>query len=164
MHRVFSTDGFARQLRSTIATTSFKFMLEDVPLPVWKTSTGKCSLSLPAATSSQARRIKSAFSLDRHPSSSLAVAQAAFTTPKPRIKPSGMVWPLMGKLSTARWVDAPKRASSATSIAPMESFSMRISSSMESGASKFKPGYSANAELGLTGTASRREQDLCLFS
>jgi hypothetical protein len=33
---------------------------------------------------------------------------------------------LMGKLSTARWVDAPHRASEGTAISPMESRSTRL--------------------------------------
>ncbi len=37
-----------------------------------------------------------------------------------------MRWPEIGKLSTARWVEAPYMASAGTSISPMESRSMRV--------------------------------------
>ena len=42
------------------------------------------------------------------------------------MKAAGIGRPLIGKLRTARWVEAPKSASSGTSISPIESFSSRI--------------------------------------
>ena len=38
----------------------------------------------------------------------------------------GSGWPEIGKLRTARWVEAPYRASAGTSISPIESRSMRV--------------------------------------
>ena len=38
-----------------------------------------------------------------------------------------MRWPEIGKLRTARWVEAPYSASAGTSISPIESRSTRVS-------------------------------------
>jgi hypothetical protein len=38
----------------------------------------------------------------------------------------GIGWPEIGKLSTARWVEAPYSASAGTAISPIESRSIRV--------------------------------------
>ncbi len=58
------------------AITSFRFMLVEVPEPVWKTSTGNCVSCWRAMTSSDASRIARATSGATAPVSSLAVAAA----------------------------------------------------------------------------------------
>ena len=42
------------------------------------------------------------------------------------MKRRGNRWPEIGKLRTARWVEAPYSASAGTSISPIESFSTRV--------------------------------------
>ncbi len=56
--------------------TSLVFMLDEVPEPVWNTSTGKCSSQRPSATSAAASWIASAMSLSSTPSSALTLAAA----------------------------------------------------------------------------------------
>ena len=67
-----------------LAITSLAFMFEEVPEPVWKTSTGNWSSCSPAATASPAAAIRSARSASRIPSSPLTVAAAAFRRPSQR--------------------------------------------------------------------------------
>ncbi len=89
------------------AITSFTFMLEDVPEPVWKTSIGKCSVCFPAAIASAAARIASARSASSRPIARFVVAHAAFTRAIARITSAGIGRPEIGKFSTARCVCAP---------------------------------------------------------
>ena len=74
----------ARPSRSvaSVAITSLAFMLLLVPEPVWNTSIGKWSSSLPAATSSAAAAIASATSAARIPISPLTCAAAALIAPE----------------------------------------------------------------------------------
>src|SRR4051794_26266250 len=50
----FGCTGVPRASVASVAMTSLVFMLLDVPEPVWKTSIGKCSSQLPAATAAAA--------------------------------------------------------------------------------------------------------------
>lgn len=61
---------------ASVAMTSLVFMLEDVPEPVWKTSTGKCASQRPSATSPAASWMASATSLSTTPSFALTLAAA----------------------------------------------------------------------------------------
>src|SRR5688572_23556532 len=70
--------------------------------------------------------IVSAVSFGNKPRSRLAMAHAHFTRPRLRTNSGGSGIPLTGKLSTARWVLAPHRASAGTSMGPIESFSTRV--------------------------------------
>lgn len=91
---------------ASVAMTSFAFMLDDVPEPVWKTSIGKCASCLPSATSSAAFAIASATSASRTPRRAFTRAAAAFNRPSARIWARSRPRPEMGKFSTARWVCA----------------------------------------------------------
>ena len=55
------------------------------------------------------------------------------------MNPRGIGWPLIGKLRTARWVEAPYRASAGTAISPIESRSMRVSMPTIVGGSAVRP-------------------------
>jgi hypothetical protein len=59
--------------------TSFTFMLNAVPAPIWKTSTGNWSRSLPPRISSQALTMASAEAGGSSPALWLASAAAFFT-------------------------------------------------------------------------------------
>src|SRR5665648_861021 len=58
-----------RRRVARVAITSFAFMFDDVPDPVWYTSTGKCASCIPVATSSAAATIACAMSSGSTPSS-----------------------------------------------------------------------------------------------
>ena len=107
------------------AMTSFAFMFDDVPDPVWNTSIGKCRSNSPAATRAAARRMLFAFAFDRWPSALFACAAADLIRPSARMNWRGMVKPEIGKLSTARCVCAPYSASAGTLSSPMLSRSVR---------------------------------------
>jgi len=117
----------ARPSRSdaSVAMTSLAFMLDDVPEPVWNTSTGKCSSHFPSATSAAASWIASAMSASSTFSSAFTFAAA------PLIRASASMWarsmrcPDTGKFSTARCVCARHFACAGTLTSPMESCSMR---------------------------------------
>lgn len=110
---------------ASVATTSLVFMLDDVPEPVWKTSTGKCSSQRPSATSAAASWIASAMSGSSTFSSAFTLAAAAL------IRASASMWarssrcPEIGKFSTARWVCARHLACAGTFTSPIESCSTR---------------------------------------
>ena len=87
--------------------TSFAFMLELVPDPVWNTSIGNWSSSSPAATRSAAAAILSAFSASSNPSSAFARAAAALMRPSHRATDAGIGSPETGKFSTALAVSPP---------------------------------------------------------
>ena len=110
-----------------VATTSLAFMLELVPEPVWKTSTGKASSCSPAATAAAAVAIAPACSSLSTPSSPLASAAAALTCPRAWTSAGSIGVPLIGKFSTARWVWARHSACAGTCTSPIESCSVRNS-------------------------------------
>ena len=58
--------------------TSLAFMFDCVPEPVWNTTSGKCSLSLPSITSCAASATGLPTSAGSSPSSTLASAAAFF--------------------------------------------------------------------------------------
>jgi hypothetical protein len=115
------------------AITSLAFMLELVPEPVWKTSTGKCSSCIPAATSSAAAAIASASSAGSTPICLFTRAAAALTSPSARIWARSRPRPEIGKFSTARWVCARHSASTGTLTSPIVSCSIRNRSSVAMG-------------------------------
>ena len=108
-----------------LAITSFAFMLELVPEPVWNTSTGNCASYPPAATSSAAVAIAAARSSASTPIRPLTRAAAAFTSPSARICARSRPRPEIGKFSTARCVCARHNASAGTRTSPMVSCSIR---------------------------------------
>ena len=108
--------------------TSFAFMLLWVPEPVWKTTRGKWSSSLPAITSSAACTIRSATSCGNSPSSALACAAPFFRMPSARMTglPHTKVSRPMGKLWMERSVWAPQYRLASTSSVPIVSDSVRV--------------------------------------
>ena len=107
------------------ASTSFMFMFDEVPEPVWNTSTGNCPRCSPSTISAAADRIASACSAVRTPSSAFTFAAAALTRAIALTCSASRVAPLIGKFSTARCVWARHSASRGTSTSPMLSCSMR---------------------------------------
>ena len=91
-----------------LAITSFAFMFEEVPEPVWKTSTGNWASCSPRPTASPAAAIRSATSASSRPSSALVRAAAALIRPSQWITGAGIGWPETGKLSTALSVSPPQ--------------------------------------------------------
>ena len=93
-----------------MATTSFVFMLSDVPAPPWKTSMGNWSMHRPSVnTWSQAHTMASAMGAPRTPSD-LFVRAAAFLTmtiPRTIAGTSLTVRPEIAKFSIARTVWTP---------------------------------------------------------
>ena len=65
------------------AITSFAFMFDEVPEPVWKTSIGNWSSCLPSAISWPAWAIRSAMSESSRPSSPLTAAAVPLMRPEP---------------------------------------------------------------------------------
>ena len=117
----------ARPSRSVarVAITSLAFMLLLVPEPVWNTSIGNWSSSLPAATSSAAARIASAMSASMIPISPFTCAAAALIAPSAAMCAGARPCPEIGKFSTARCVVARHLASRGTRTSPIESCSTR---------------------------------------
>jgi hypothetical protein len=93
---------------ASAAMTSFAFMFDDVPDPVWKTSIGNWSSNSPFAMRSPAAAILSAFSLSRRPRSAFTRAEAALMRPSQRATETGMGSPETGKFSTALRVSVPQ--------------------------------------------------------
>src|SRR5215213_2176408 len=93
---------------ASAAMTSFAFMFDDVPDPVWKMSIGNWSSNSPLAMRSPAAAILSAFSLSRRPRSAFTRAAAALIRPDPRATETGMGSPETGKFSTALRVSVPQ--------------------------------------------------------
>ena len=89
------------------AITSFAFMFELVPEPVWKTSIGNWSSCSPCAIASPAAAIRSALSASSSPSSAFARAAAALIRPSQRATGTGIGSPETGKLATALRVSPP---------------------------------------------------------
>src|SRR5581483_8916683 len=92
---------------ASVAITSFAFMFEDVPEPVWKTSIGNWSSSSPSATRSAASAMRAALSWSRSTSSPLTRAAAALIRPSQRATGAGIGSPETGKLATALRVSPP---------------------------------------------------------
>jgi hypothetical protein len=93
-----------RRSEAREASTSFMFMLVDVPEPVWKTSTGNWSAQAPSATSSAAAATAPATSASTTPRRPLTRAEAALRRARARISRASRRRPDTGKFSTARWV------------------------------------------------------------
>jgi hypothetical protein len=93
---------------ANVAITSFAFIFELVPEPVWKTSIGNWSSSSPAATRSAAAAIRSALSASSSPSSAFTRAAAALIRPSQRATGAGIGSPETGKFSTALRVSPPQ--------------------------------------------------------
>src|SRR5262245_1171736 len=109
------------------AMTSFAFMLEEVPLPVWNTSIGNWSSHFPSATSSADFSMASASFGSTSLSPRFTRAAAALMSPSVCTNGAGSGRPEMGKFSTARWVCGPHSAAAGTFISPRLSFSVRKS-------------------------------------
>ena len=88
--------------------TSFAFMFELVPEPVWKTSIGNWSSNSPAATRSAAAAIRPAISESSRPRSALARAAAPLIRPSQCATLAGIGSPETGKLATALSVSPPQ--------------------------------------------------------
>lgn len=114
-----------RRSPARVASTSLVFMFDEVPEPVWKTSTGNCSSQRPSATSSAASWTACATSSSSTPSSALTLAAAALIRASAAMWARSRRWPLTGKFSTARWVWARHLAWAGTRTSPMESCSIR---------------------------------------
>ena len=89
------------------AITSLALVLVDVPDPVWKMSSGNWSSSRPSRTSSAAVAMASALAAGRWPAGPAIRAADPLTRPSAQMNRRGKRIPEMGKLSTARCVDAP---------------------------------------------------------
>ncbi len=92
---------------ASVAITSFAFMFDDVPEPVWNTSIGNWSSCSPAAISSAAAAIRCATSGSSSPSSALTRAAAPLTRPSWRTTETGTRSPETGKFATAFVVSPP---------------------------------------------------------
>ena len=92
---------------ASVAITSFAFMFDEVPEPVWKTSIGNWSSCSPAATASAAVAIRSATSASSSPSSALTRAAAPLIRPSQWITAAGIGSPDTGKFATALRVSPP---------------------------------------------------------
>ncbi len=117
-----------RRSVARVAITSLVFMLDEVPEPVWKTSTGKWSSQRPSATSAAADRIASAMSRSTTPSRAFTTAAAALIRARASMWARSNRCPETGKFSTARWVCARHLAFRGTRTSPMESCSIRNAS------------------------------------
>src|SRR5690349_158584 len=94
-----------------LAITSLAFMFEEVPEPVWKTSTGNWSSCSPSATAWPAAAICAARSASSWPSAPFASAAADLIRPSQRTTGTGTRSPETGKLSTALVVSPPHNCS-----------------------------------------------------
>jgi hypothetical protein len=91
--------------------TSFAFMFDDVPEPVWNTSTGNCASCSPAAMASAAFAIRSATSASSSPRSAFTRAAAPLIRPSWRTTATGTRSPDTGKFATAFVVSPPHSCS-----------------------------------------------------
>ena len=96
--------------------TSFAFMFEEVPEPVWKTSIGNWSSNSPAAMRSPAAAMRSASPGSRSPRSALVRAAAALMRPSQWTTGAGIGCPETGKLETALAVSPPQSSFGAVSL------------------------------------------------
>lgn len=108
-----------------MASTSLVFMLDEVPDPVWKTSTGNWSSQRPSTTSAAASWMAAATSGSSTFSSAFTLAAAALILARASMWARSKRWPETGKFSTARCVWARHLASAGTLTSPIESCSMR---------------------------------------
>src|SRR4051794_14582495 len=90
-----------------LAITSLAFMFEEVPEPVWKTSTGNWSSCCPSAIALLASAIRSARSPSSSPRAPFASAAAPLIRPSQRTTGTGTRSPETGKFSTALVVSPP---------------------------------------------------------
>ena len=123
----FGCTGLPSAADAMFASTSFVFMFDDVPDPVWNTSIGKWSSHAPVATSSAASAMARATSRSTIFNRAFTSAAAPLICASAAINPRSMRSPEMGKFSTARCVCAPQRASAGTLTSPMESCSILYS-------------------------------------
>jgi hypothetical protein len=100
---------------ASVASTSFAFMFDDVPEPVWKTSIGNWSSSSPFAMRCAAAAMRSALSRSRSPRSAFAWAAAPLMRPSQRATGVGMGSPETGKFATA-FADSPPQSSCFSSV------------------------------------------------
>ena len=96
------------------------------PSPSGRRRSGSARRSRPRRRRARRRRWPAALAASSSPRPWFVSAAASFTRASARRKRRGIRWPEIGKLRTARWVEAPYRASAGTSISPMESRSMRV--------------------------------------
>ena len=96
---------------ASVAITSFAFMFDDVPEPVWKTSIGNWSSCSPRAIWSAAAAIRSASAASSSPRSALARAAAPLMRPSQRTTATGTRSPETGKFATAFVVSPPHSCS-----------------------------------------------------
>jgi hypothetical protein len=110
-----------------LARTSFMFMFDEVPEPVWYTSTGKCSATSirPSMTSSAASAIAWARSASSTPRRALARAADFLMRARAETWAGSRPLPEIGKFSTARWVCARYSADAGTRTSPIVSCSIR---------------------------------------
>src|SRR5262245_50743892 len=107
---------------ASVAITSFAFMFDEVPEPVWNTSIGNWSSSSPAAMRSPAAAMSSALSASSRPSSAFTRAAAALIRPSQCATATGIGSPETGKLATALVVSPPQSSCrSAVSLTAAES-------------------------------------------
>ena len=99
---------------ASAAITSFAFMFELVPEPVWNTSMGNWSSSSPAAIRSAADVMRAALSGSSRPSSEFTCAAAALMRPSHCATEAGIGSPETAKLATALSVSPPQRRSPLT--------------------------------------------------
>src|SRR5436305_212909 len=102
---------------ASVAITSFAFMFEEVPEPVWKTSIGNWSSSSPSAIRVAAAAIRSALSLSSRPSSAFTRAAAPLIRPSQRATGAGIGSPETGKFTTAFAVSPPQSSRSSSVLA-----------------------------------------------
>ena len=124
----WTAPGSPRRSAASVAMTSLAFMLDEVPEPVWNTSTGNSASQSPEATSSAAAEMASASRASTCGTSSrsaLTRAASPFTSARARIRRLSIGRPEMGKFSTARWVWAEYLADAGTITSPIESCSTR---------------------------------------
>ncbi len=125
----FGWTGRPSRSPASVAITSLAFMLDEVPEPVWKTSTGNCSSQRPSATSSAAAAIASATGPSTMPSSALTFAAAALIRASAAMCARPRRCPETGKFCTARCVCACHFAAAGTRTSPIESCSIRYACS-----------------------------------
>ena len=91
--------------------TSFAFMFDEVPQPVWNTSIGNWSSNSPSAIRSPAAAIRDALSSSSSPSSAFTCAAALLIRPSQRTTGTGICSPETGKFATALVVSPPHSCS-----------------------------------------------------
>ena len=105
--RAYSPSFPPRISTARFASTSFTFMLWEVPAPAWNGSTTNWSANLPASASSAACTMALATSAPSRPVARFACAAHFLILTVARTSAWCGLSPEMGKLSTALWVCAP---------------------------------------------------------